>query len=145
MPIISVTAIANVQPAITVVPGQLVLPPPPLANSLTNNLTIQYVGSITNVTLSEPTVNAKGVEAQLKEVQPGRIYSVMLTFPQGFEINPAAPVEFSVKSTHPQYPVIRAPVVQMPRPITTPTPPAAVPHAAINPPTPAPVPQAAAH
>jgi hypothetical protein len=38
--------------------------------------------------LSEPTVNATGVDVQLREVQPGRNFAAILIFPQGFEIAP---------------------------------------------------------
>jgi hypothetical protein len=114
-PLLSVSAMAHVQPAITVSPPRITLPGPPLAAEVTNTLTIQNVG--TNfLKLTEAAVNAKGVEVQVHEAQPGHLFIVSLIFLRGFEAPAGAPVEFSVKSSHPQYPVIKAPVTWVPRP-----------------------------
>jgi hypothetical protein len=140
-PIISVTAMANVQPAITLVPGQISLPGGPLPAPITNTLQVQNFG--TNiVALSEPSVSAKGVDVQVKELNPGKVFSVTVIFPKDFEITSEIPVELSLKSTHPKYPVIRAPVTQAPRPPAPPTPPA---HAELKPPLTLPAPQTASH
>ena len=51
------------------------------------------------VRLSEPVVDAPGVEAQIKETQPGKSFIAMLAFPQGFEIpaGPACRVERQIR------------------------------------------------
>ncbi|HWI57094.1 MAG TPA: hypothetical protein VNZ22_07695, partial [Bacillota bacterium] len=77
--------------------------------------------------LSELMVNVPGIGAQLKEIQPGKVFSATLTFPQGFEIAQGQQVQLTLKSSHPQFPVIKVPVAQMPRPMAPPRPPAGPP------------------
>jgi len=115
MPVINVTAFANVQAAVTVTPSQITLPAAPLANSIPSNISIRNNGTNTLV-LSEPAVNAKGVEVQLKEIEAGRLFTLTVSFPAGFEIAEWQKVEVSVKSNHPQFPIVTVPVIQPPRP-----------------------------
>ena len=115
MAVIAITAFANVQPAITINPPQIVLPAAPLAQPETN--TISLIDNSTNaMALSEPTVNAPGVDVQLREVQPGHQFEVALIFPQGFEIAPGQKAELSIKSSLPLVPALKVPILQAPRP-----------------------------
>jgi hypothetical protein len=66
--------------------------------------------------LSEPAVNEKSVGLQLQEVEAGRFFMLTASFPAGFEMAQGQKVEVSVKSNHPQFPTIKVPVVQQPRP-----------------------------
>jgi len=73
------------------------------------------------------------VETQLKEMQAGRSFTALVTFPQGFEIPPGQQVELTLKSSNPKFPVVKVPVTQLPRPAAPPVqvkPPEA---AAVNP------------
>jgi copper(I)-binding protein len=115
---------ANVQPAIMVIPAYVTLAAGPLAAAVTNSITIQN-NSTNAVQLSEPAVNVPGVEAQIKEMQPGKSFIAMLAFPQGFEIPRGMQVALSVKSSNPRFPVVKVPIMQLPRPVMPP--PAAVP------------------
>lgn len=115
VPVINVTAWANVQPVVVAMPAQIALPVAPLANPMPSAVSIRNNGTNT-LTLSEPVVNAKGVDVQLKETEPGRAFALALNFPAGFEIAQGEKVELSVKSNHPQFPTIKVPVVQPPRP-----------------------------
>jgi hypothetical protein len=115
LPVISVGAWANVQPVVMMTPAQIVLPAAPLASPMPSTVSIRNNGTNT-LTLSEPVVNAKGVDVQLKETEPGRAFAVTLSFPVGFEIAQGERVELSVKSSHPQFPTIKVPVIQPPRP-----------------------------
>ncbi len=117
LPVISITAWANVAPVIVLNPPQLLLPAPPLMGPMSPTINIQNNGT-NNLVLSEPTINAKDVGVDLKEIQPGRAFTATLTFPKGFEIAQGEKVELSIKSSHPQFPLIKVPVMQMPRPIT---------------------------
>jgi hypothetical protein len=128
-PEVRITAWANVQPAIQVMPAQIHVPPPPLALPATPSLIIQN-NSTNELALSEPSVNAPGVTAQITETQPGRTFNVVLTFPRGFEAKPGSPVELTLKTTHPRYPVLKVPVLQFPRPAAA----MAVPPTAVPPP-----------
>jgi hypothetical protein len=116
MPVITISAVANVQPPVTINPSQIVLPPAPLAQAQTN--TISFIDNSTNaMTLSEPTVNVTGVDVHLREVQPGRNFAALLTFPQGFEIAPGQKVELSIKSSLSLAPALTVPILQVPSPV----------------------------
>lgn len=126
-PVITATAFANVPPVLVVVPAQLVLPPAPLPNDMTLSVMIRN-NSTNDMTLSDPAINLKNVEVQLTEAQPGRTYSALVKFPRGFAIPDGQPVELTCKSSHIQYPVVKIPVIQSPRPpVPHPMPPAATP------------------
>src|SRR5262249_49790947 len=103
----------NVQAPLTVTPTQLMLTPPPFTKS-TQTVTIQN-NSTNSVTLSEPMVNFPGVEVAIKELQPGRVFSALITFPDGFEIAQGQEVTFTAKSSNPRSPVVKVPVRQFPR------------------------------
>ena len=118
LPVINVTALANVLQTVMVAPSQITLPAAPLANPMPSNVVIRNNGTNALV-LTEPTVNAKGVDVQLTEPQPGRYFTLTVTFPKGFEIIQGEKIELSVKSNHPQFPVIKVPILQPPRPVAT--------------------------
>ncbi len=145
MPVINVRAWANVQQAVLVTPSQITLPAGPLAKAM------PYIISIRNnetntLTLSEPTLNARGVDVQLKEIQPGRYFSLTATFPVGIELPQGENVELTVKSSHPRFPTIKVPVRQLPHPAPVavsapvPQPPGRAPAAVPAPPPPPPLP-----
>lgn len=115
MPVINVTAWANVQAVVVAMPMQIALPVGPLAGPMASTVSIRNNGT-NALTLSEAAVNAKGVEVQVKEIEPGRNFNVALNFPAGFEMEQGERVELSVKSNHPQFPLIKVPVYQPLRP-----------------------------
>jgi hypothetical protein len=140
-PTISVTAVANVQPAVMVVPSYVTLPPGPLGAAVTNSVSVR--NQTTNeLRLSDAVVNVPGVEAQIKEMQPGRLFTALVAFPQGFQVSPGQPVELSFKTSHPKFPVVKVPVMQMPRPAPPPPAPTAPPAPAAPPMKPVPPPTA---
>ena len=115
LPVISVTAWTYMQQAVMVMPAQIMLPAAPLANPLASTITIRNNGTNT-VALSEPAASAKGIDVGVQEIQPGRIFTMTANFPAGFEVAQGEKVELSVKTSHPQFPVIKVPVTQAPRP-----------------------------
>ena len=114
LPVINVSAWANVQPAVMAMPAQITLSADPLANPMPSTISIRNNGT-NPLALSEPAANAKGVDVQLKELQPGPFFTLTLNFPAGFEMAQGEKVEVGVKSNHPQYPIIKVPVLQPPR------------------------------
>lgn len=110
-PVISVPVYANIQPAVMVMPKPVILPPGPLPTPTPVGFTIQN-NSTNTLTLSDPAISAKGVDVQIRAVQSGRLYAITLTFPQGFELQQGQPVTFTVKTSHPRFPVIEVPVAQ---------------------------------
>ncbi len=118
-PIITVPVAANVMPAVMVIPSYMTLAPGPLNNPVTNSVSIQN-RSTNSLTLSDPVVNVAGVQAEIKELLPGKSFAALLAFPQGFEVPRGQQIELSLKSSNPKFPVIKVPVLQMPRPARPP-------------------------
>ncbi|MCX6873688.1 MAG: DUF1573 domain-containing protein [Verrucomicrobia bacterium] len=144
LPVLTIDGIIMVQLPVMVMPSQLMLGPTPLTAATTLGVTLRN-GSSSAVTVSEATVNVPGVKATIKELQPGRVFNIMLDFPVGFKVDPTAPAELSVKTSHPQYPIVRVPIVQglrgsQPQAIKVPPRPVAVTDALAIP-SPQPVPQ----
>lgn len=124
VPPLTVTVYASVQLALTILPSQLNLPAGPLPHRMTPVVTI--INNTTNaLSLSEPAIDLPGIDLQFREVQPGKYFTIAVSFPEGFELKSAANVALRVKSTHPKYPQIQVPVVQAIAP--TPVPQAAAP------------------
>ena len=122
MPEVTFTVLANMQQAVVVNPAQVMLAAAPLATKQTISIMVQN-NSAKPLKLTEPAVDAKGVEVRLSEPNPGRYFTIQLDFPQGFEIAQGAKAEFTVKSDHPRYPVIKVPITQAPKTAAVPTPP----------------------
>jgi len=115
MPTLTANIGANVQAAVVVIPPQITLPSGPLANQTMPSITIQ--NNSTNVlTLSDPTTTAKDVQVKINEANPGRLFTATLTFPQGYELPQGQHAEFMVKTSNPQFSVIKVPILQYPRP-----------------------------
>jgi len=104
-PVLHVPMIAMVRPALTVNPQQIVLPAthaPTYAVTIRNN-------TANPMTVSDPKVNAPGVDVQLKEVEPGKQFTLTLTFSPEFSSN-TNNCELTFKTSHPDYPSVRVPV-----------------------------------
>ncbi len=119
-PTISVSAYLNVQQPVTVMPNHVMLPQGPLTNAAHSVVTIQNTGT-NSLVLSEPAVNVPGAEAHVKETHPGRLFSLSVDFPLGFQAKLGQKVEVTVKSNHPRFPLIQVPVFQPQPPAAPPT------------------------
>jgi hypothetical protein len=113
-PVLNVSTMASVQPAVTLAPGQINLPAAPLETAVNSTLTIINNGP-DSLKLSDAAISAHGVDVQINELQPGRTFTVSLVFPKGFEPPFGLPLEFSVKSSHSKYSLLKAPVNFAPR------------------------------
>ena len=114
MPALSVTVYAMAQPALVALPQQIQVPA-----SLTPEY--RYPATIRNnghtpVKLSDPAVNAEGVTVQMQEIEPGKSFRLNLGFPTNFQTHADHPIELSVKTSHPKYPLIKVPITQAPPP-----------------------------
>jgi hypothetical protein len=111
LPQIRVLAYAIERLPIMISPSQIMLPAGPL--TLTNRPVVTIRSSSTNaLVLSDVTIGLTNVEVQVREVQPGRLYNLIATFPPGFQLPAGQRPELSVKSNHPKFPLIRIPVYQ---------------------------------
>jgi hypothetical protein len=115
MPLLKIPVWVSVQPAMTILPKPVVLPPGPLTQKTAPLVRIQ-VNTTNQVQLSDPAINTEGVEIQIKELQPGRLYEAQLTFPQGFQVAQGKPLTFTAKSSLPQFPLVEVPIFQQVRP-----------------------------
>jgi hypothetical protein len=64
------------------------------------------------ISVSDPEINLPEVEVKIREVQPGKLFYLTTVFPVGFELPPGTKAEVTVKTSHPDYPSLKAPVVQ---------------------------------
>jgi hypothetical protein len=115
---ITVSVIAVVQAPLVAMPAQLMIPAGPLTSGTRLGVTVRN-NSSTNVTVSEPSLNLPGVDIQMQAVQPGRIYNLILNFPPGYTMPAGQRGELTMKTTHPQYPTMQVPIMQIPRPVQT--------------------------
>jgi hypothetical protein len=120
-PTLSISVIMNVQAAVAVMPAQMTIPPAPLGSKITQSVTIQNNGTNT-LSVSDPKVNLDGVNVEIHERQPGHSYEAVLTFPEGYKLPEYPQAEFTVKTSHPQFQVIKVPIIQLPKPVQPLTP-----------------------
>ena len=107
------------------IPEQVALPPGPLTTGITSGVTIRNYG--TNLLeLSDARVDAPGVEVRVREPQPGRLFTLTVSFPAGFKIPPDKKLALSVKSNHPKFPLITVPIYHSPSAVAAAPPPAVV-------------------
>ena len=111
-PMLNVSAYANVQQTVMVAPQQITLPAGPLKTPV-NYVVLVRVNSTNAVEVSDLALDCAGADVKLVPSQPGRLYRINLTFPVGFEVSPGQKTELTFKSSHPSYPVLKVPVVQM--------------------------------
>jgi hypothetical protein len=116
--VLNVTVWAHTQPVVSVAPERIALKPAPLA---TNQLVyLSIINNSTNpITVSEPSVDAKDVDITVSERQPrrpgaGQVITVMLKFPTGFELPGGKSAAFTAKTSHPQLPLVKVPIYQLP-------------------------------
>jgi hypothetical protein len=108
-PAITLNVLAMVQPLIRTSPTEIYLPEGPLGSPLRRAVTLRNNGT-NRVSFTEPQINAEGVEIQAQESEPGQASSFTLTFPAGFKAPAGRPLEFTVRTSLPQKPVVRVPV-----------------------------------
>jgi hypothetical protein len=111
MPEVTVNVYTIVQAALTVSPSRIRLPAL-LDEAKQVIVTIRNNGSAP-VVLSDPEINAEGASVQLRELQPGKVFNLVATFPAGFRARPGQPMEVRVKSSHLQSPNLKVPIVQL--------------------------------
>lgn len=98
-------------PALSIQPARVELPPGPLAQKLTRSIAVRNYAAKA-LELSELSLSIKGVEAKLIELEKGKFFNVILTFPEGFDRTNGQPMELSLKSNNPQFPLVRVPIVE---------------------------------
>ena len=117
MPSIEINALAYLQQAWIITPPEITLPPGPLQTAFLRSVSIRN-NMAPSVSLSEPTISAGDVQAQLREIIPGHQFSVQANFPAGFQVPQNEPATLTVKTSDPKHPVLTVPIHQnlMPNP-----------------------------
>lgn len=105
-------AMAMVQPVINVTPLQITVPAGPLKTNESFSVFIRNQGSHP-LALSEPSVNAQGVEAAVSESQPGRVFIAKVTFPAGFKAPAGQRLKLSIKTNNARMPMVEVPIRQL--------------------------------
>ena len=109
MPVVTVLAYAMVQPALTLLPPEISIPAEPLEQEQSFTVAIQNNGT-NSLSLTEPTLKVPGAKVELRELQPGRSFSLIVSLPAGFSVTRGQAVEVRLKSNHPQTPIVTVPV-----------------------------------
>jgi len=111
IPELTIPSHLMVPAAMSAIPDRISLPATAPASDSKFTVIVRSLG--TNVlALSEATVNAEGASADIREVQPGRMFHVTLRFPAGFRVPPGQKVEARVKTNNPLFPELKIPVTQ---------------------------------
>jgi hypothetical protein len=114
MPVLTIPAYVSLQPAVTVMPAQIILPGGPLATAMQPSVTIRNTGT-NALELSDATINLDGASVSLKPQQPGRLFTLQVSLPAGLQLQATQRVAVTLKSNHPKHPVLTVPVVQTSR------------------------------
>ena len=117
-PTLGVIALVVAQSPLVVGPDKIEIP----AGTLTSNVTVSV--SVRNqstqpVTLDHASVNAKGVSWNISSSQPGKMYTVTLNFPTGFEAPANTPLSLNIKTDHPWLRDLRVPIALLVAPPPT--------------------------
>ncbi len=113
LPVININTTVILLPTLVANPPAIIIPSEPTTNSVRAVIQIRNNGSGL-MKLSDPAVNAMGVDVQINEIEPGRLSSLTLTFPQDFTIAPGEKIELRVKTGLAHLPTFAVPVVQRP-------------------------------
>ncbi len=111
-PLVTISAYGMVQQAVMVTPQQLTLPVGPLKTPVTTAVMVRN-NSTNDFTVSDVRLDVPGVELRVTEPQTGRLYSISMTFPAGLKFQSGERPELTFKSSHPRYPLLKVPVVQL--------------------------------
>jgi hypothetical protein len=110
--LLTVNAIIVVRESVSVTPQQISLPPGTLKEPRRFSIFIRNNGP-TSMTLTDPEVSLPGADARVEELQPGKMFNLVVSFPVGFEWAADAKGEATVKTSHPQYPHVRVAILPL--------------------------------
>ena len=119
VPVVAVTAWANVQPALNIAPPQVVLPAGPLKTPTIPQITVQN-NAASLIQISDLAVDLPGVGVEMEEKIPGRTFVLKLSFPQEFVLSQGQRGTLTAKTTSTQMPRIKIPIAQIQPAISVP-------------------------
>jgi hypothetical protein len=113
VPTLNVTAIASVQPAVQVSPGQITLAGSP-DHWTTNRVLIRGNGN-TELALQDPQASDSRLQVKILQLGAHGLYNLLVAVPPDYEIPRGQRVNVTVRTNHPHYPLITIPIAQIPR------------------------------
>ena len=117
MPVLEIPVHALVPSPVSVVPRTLRLPAAPGSTAVSCSVQIRN-HSPNPLTLGSPAVNVTGATVMLNETVPGRRFTLVLSLAAGADIPASGTAEVTLTSNHPQFPMLRIPIV-LPKPPDT--------------------------
>jgi hypothetical protein len=96
---------------VTISPVSMVLPAGPIRPGTRSSVTIRN-NTAEPLVVSDASINLPGVEVEVKELQPGRFFTLTPQFPDGFALPSGQRIELTAKTSHRRQPQIRVPVIQ---------------------------------
>ena len=109
LPVVSFTVMAMVQPVLTVMPGEVVLPAGPLAGQTLFTVSVRNTRP-EPVTVSDPALSVSNATVNMMPVQPGRFYNLALCFSAGFQLKPGELAQLAFKTSNPRTPLMQVPI-----------------------------------
>lgn len=126
IPEIRITTHAVERVAVTVSPAQLTLPAGPPRSAQRPFITVRN-NATTPLVLSNASINLPGASVEIKELQPGRLFTLSPVLPEDYSPTPGRTLELTVHSSHPRHALLRVPIIAASTTTTvTPTPATAV-------------------
>ena len=110
-PELKIKAQLIIRPALSVVPDRIALPVLPLTSDFKTSVTVRNQGT-NALTLSDAVINSPGAHVEVREVQPGRLFILHLTFPAGLRLEQGQSLEARFRTSHPLFSEVRIPVAQ---------------------------------
>jgi hypothetical protein len=108
-PGLNIPVVVNIQPPVTPLPTQLVMPDGPLDGKRELGVYVRN-NDREPITVFDPSITLSNVQVQVNEFQKGRMYRVVMNFPAGFEL-PKTGARLMVKTSHPQVPTLEIPLL----------------------------------
>jgi len=109
MPELSVQAVATVLPPVQVAPTQIILPAAKLSAPEKRYVVILNHRAA-DLKISDLKLNVDGVDISTNANPQGRQFTVILTFPAGFQARESEKMVFSGKTSHPELPSFEVPI-----------------------------------
>jgi hypothetical protein len=113
VPEVAVTVYVPGLPAVAVTPREIRLAPLPTARAEDRARTVFIRGTTDeSLVVSNAVVRLPGARVALETRQPGRLFVAHLELPADFELSAHPPAELLFHTNHPQFPVVRVPIVR---------------------------------
>lgn len=112
LPPITIPTVVSVIPEIQIIPLRIRLLENPVVADRTFTVLVRNHGAELGAVTSA-IVNAEGIEPKIRELKPGRYYSVLLSIPKGFRLADGPRVELTLQTSHPKHARLTIPIAPL--------------------------------